>query len=107
MKITFISDTHTKHRFCEHALPGGDILIHSGDLMNSGWSKREVIEFLDWFSEQLYEHKIFIAGNHDRIFEMNPEWVWDREIIQTQSHLSGRRMDRDKWGKNLRDTLAT
>ena len=77
MKITFISDTHTKHRFCEHALPGGEILIHSGDIMNSGWSKREVIEFLDWFSEQPYEHKIFIAGNHDRIFEIDREWVWD------------------------------
>ena len=37
MKITFISDTHTKHKQLD--LPGGDILIHSGDIMNSGYSK--------------------------------------------------------------------
>ena len=35
-RITFISDTHTKHKQCELDLPGGDILIHSGDIMNGG-----------------------------------------------------------------------
>jgi predicted phosphodiesterase len=44
--ITFISDTHTKHQYCENDLPGGDILIHAGDFMNSGYHKKEVIEFL-------------------------------------------------------------
>jgi len=31
MRITFISDTHTKHGMLD--LPGGDILIHSGDIL--------------------------------------------------------------------------
>ena len=35
MKITFISDTHTKHHQVTSQLPGGDLLIHAGDLMNS------------------------------------------------------------------------
>jgi len=45
--ITFISDTHTKHQYCENNLLGGDILIHAGDFMNSGYHKKEVIEFIN------------------------------------------------------------
>jgi predicted phosphodiesterase len=41
MKVTLISDTHTKHRNCELDLPGGDLLIHAGDFMNSGYEKTE------------------------------------------------------------------
>jgi len=73
MKITFISDTHTKHS--QLNLPGGDILIHAGDLMNSGYNQGDIYSFLDWFSSQPYTHKIFIAGNHDRMFEYKPEFV--------------------------------
>lgn len=76
IKITFISDTHTKHGYCEKDLPGGDILIHAGDFMNSGYHKTEAIDFLEWFDMiDNYETKIFIAGNHDRLFENDPEWV--------------------------------
>ena len=75
MKITLISDTHTKHRYCEADLPGGDLLIHAGDFMNSGYHKDDVIEFLEWFSSiKGYDKKIFIAGNHDRIIENDPTW---------------------------------
>jgi predicted phosphodiesterase len=74
MKITFISDTHTKHRFCENDLPGGDIIIHAGDFMNSGYYEREAIEFFDWFNSlDNYDTKIFIAGNHDRWMENAPD----------------------------------
>lgn len=71
MKITFISDTHTQHKKIE--LPGGDILIFSGDFMSSGYRVYEAQSFLKWFSEQPYKYKIFIAGNHDRYCEINPE----------------------------------
>lgn len=71
MKITFISDTHTQHKKIE--LPGGDILIFSGDFMGSGYRVYEAQSFLKWFSEQPYKYKIFIAGNHDRYCENNPE----------------------------------
>ena len=70
MKITFISDTHTKHKQLD--LPGGDLLIHSGDIMNSGYSKSDIHTFCEWFEAQDYKHKIFIAGNHDRMFENHP-----------------------------------
>jgi len=75
MIITAISDTHSKHRYCESDLPGGDLLIHAGDFMNSGYHKSEATEFLDWFSSiKGYDKKIFIAGNHDRIIENDPTW---------------------------------
>lgn len=70
MKITFISDTHTKHNMLN--LPGGDILIHAGDIMNSGWNMSDVTAFLNWFQKQDYNELIFIAGNHDRKFENDP-----------------------------------
>ena len=70
MRITFISDTHTKERNLR--LPGGDVLIHSGDIMNSGWNYADVINFLTWFESQPYDELIFIAGNHDRRFETDP-----------------------------------
>jgi Icc-related predicted phosphoesterase len=71
MKLTFISDTHTKHHGLN--LSGGDVLIHSGDFMNSGYNKNDIMNFLDWFINQPYKQKIFIAGNHDRWFQDNPE----------------------------------
>ena len=73
MVITFISDTHTKHRYCEDDLPGGDLLIHAGDIMNSGYDENDIWEFLEWFNKrEQYKGHVFIAGNHDRYFENKP-----------------------------------
>ena len=77
MRITFISDTHTKHRQLD--LPGGDLLVHAGDIMNSGYSAYEIQDFCKWFQSQNYDNRVFIAGNHDRLFEDNPELV--KEIL--------------------------
>lgn len=63
MKILHISDTHGMHDQLP-SLPAADVLVHSGDMTFSG-SENEVIDFLQWFIEQPFEHKIFIAGNHD------------------------------------------
>jgi Icc-related predicted phosphoesterase len=70
MRITFISDTHTKHYQVTNDLPGGDLLIHTGDIMNSGRDRDDIVLFCDWFDQlNNYTHKLFIAGNHDRLFE--------------------------------------
>ncbi len=80
-RITVISDTHTRHGLIpKEDLPGGDILIHAGDIMNSGYNKNDIHDFCHWFqSLKQYEDKVFIAGNHDRMFENHPkdvkEWV--------------------------------
>ena len=71
LKVSLISDTHTKHSLCGNDLPGGDLLIHAGDFMNSGYSEREAFEFLEWIDKQRYDKKVFIAGNHDRLFEID------------------------------------
>jgi Icc-related predicted phosphoesterase len=77
MRITVISDTHTRHGLIPmEDLPGGDILIHAGDIMNSGYNKNDILDFCTWFhSLDQYDAKIFIAGNHDRMFENHPEGV--------------------------------
>jgi predicted phosphodiesterase len=76
MKLTIISDTHTKHRYCENDLPGGDLLIHAGDFMNSGYNPIEAMEFFKWFDEiDNYDFKVFIAGNHDRWMQDKTEEV--------------------------------
>lgn len=91
-RITCISDTHTKqHNLLTLAdtdkftgdfdpkdldLPGGDILIHAGDIMNSGYVAREIGEFFEWFDAiPGYDKKVLIAGNHDRLFELQPAIV--------------------------------
>jgi predicted phosphodiesterase len=74
MRITLISDTHTKHNYLNGDLPGGDLLIHAGDIMNSGYRPTDITDFCKWFDGlEQYDHKVFIAGNHDRMFENLPE----------------------------------
>jgi hypothetical protein len=48
--ITAISDTHNKHNQLNGKLPGGHILIHSGDISSLG-RKHEVIDFIKWFGK--------------------------------------------------------
>lgn len=68
MRITHISDTHNKHKRLDGKLPGGVLLIHSGDISSLG-RKHEVEGFIKWFGKQDYMHKVFIAGNHDMTFD--------------------------------------
>ena len=79
MKITFISDTHNKHKVITQHLPGGDLLIHAGDISSMGY-EHEIREFCKWFNNiDNYTHKVFIAGNHDWGFQINTEKV--KEIL--------------------------
>lgn len=63
MRILHISDTHSKHRELL-PLPNADIIIHSGDFTFAG-SENEAYDFINWFCDLPFQHKIFIAGNHD------------------------------------------
>jgi Icc-related predicted phosphoesterase len=63
MKIIHLSDTHGKHRLLKD-LPSADIIVHSGDASEDG-TRGEIFDFLEWFCDLDYRHKIFVAGNHD------------------------------------------
>lgn len=82
LNIDCISDTHNQHK--KIILPGGDILIHAGDMSGRGQSG-EILPFLDWYADQDYSHLILVPGNHDWGFEK--EWARyaqeckDRNII--------------------------
>ena len=51
-------------------IPDGDVLVHAGDLTNTGGLK-EIREFCSWMATLPHQHKIVIAGNHD--ITLDPE----------------------------------
>jgi predicted phosphohydrolase len=67
INIVAFSDTHGEHR--ELDVPDGDVLLCAGDIMTCGRKFNEVMDFADWFMKFPHLHKVFIAGNHDRLFE--------------------------------------
>jgi Icc-related predicted phosphoesterase len=97
MRITLISDTHTNHGLIDPKLdlPGGDLLLHAGDIMNSGYNKNDIKNFCHWYNSlEHYDQKIFIAGNHDRTFEDFPDDA--REIYSSYkwiTYLQDERLD--------------
>ena len=75
MRITFISDTHTKHNQITNFLTGGDLLIHAGDLTSRGYTT-EIENFAKWYDGiDNYDTKMFICGNHDFGFQDDPEKI--------------------------------
>lgn len=70
MRIVALSDTHFRHRCV--AVPDGDVVIHAGDLTRSG-DPAELADVMRWFARLPHPHKIFIAGNHDWVFELQPD----------------------------------
>jgi predicted phosphodiesterase len=70
MRIVFISDTHGLHGRMSAPIPDGDILIHAGDGTNVG-RMNEIAATGVWLRSLPHKHKIFIAGNHDWMFEKN------------------------------------
>lgn len=65
MSVVCVSDTHNS----QPQLPHADILIHAGDLTQSG-SFKEVQNALDWINRQPHPHKIVVAGNHDLLLDL-------------------------------------
>ncbi|HEX6280311.1 MAG TPA: metallophosphatase domain-containing protein [Pyrinomonadaceae bacterium] len=66
MRIVCISDTHDGDE--QIAVPDGDLLIHSGDATTVG-TLEQLRAFNGWFSGLPHKNKIFVAGNHDWLFE--------------------------------------
>ena len=104
MKITFISDTHNKHKQVTSSLPGGDLLIHAGDISSMGY-KHEIQQFCKWFNGlENYTIKTFIAGNHDFGFEQEPEMTKEvvgsyKDIVYLQDSFLGYGVDTENYVK--------
>lgn len=102
MKIVVISDTHGKHNDLRQ-LPKGDTLIHAGDVSKRG-HPMEILDFLDWFTNQKFKHKVFIAGNHDFFLERAHTNVIEQMIPKDVIYLnnSGVQLDGVKfWGSPI------
>lgn len=69
-RIFALADTHARHR--EIVIPPDiDIIIHCGDVCDGG-DEEQIVNFFEWFSNLKVKHKIFVAGNHDLLFDLDP-----------------------------------
>jgi Icc-related predicted phosphoesterase len=103
-RITHISDTHNKHKQLNEKLPGGDLLIHSGDFSSIG-RKHEVEDFVKWFNGiDNYMYKVFIAGNHDLTFD-NEELFRDKSVyFDRKQYFEPPVKGKPEWLKDILDT---
>lgn len=72
-KIFAFGDTHGMYRRLQ--VPAdADILICTGDACE-GFNPAELKDFFVWYSSIAAKLRIFIAGNHDMIFDRQPEYA--------------------------------
>ena len=64
VSVVCISDTHNS----QPDLPDSDLLIHAGDLTQSG-SLKELQQAINWLRSQPHRHKVVVAGNHDLLLD--------------------------------------
>lgn len=72
MRVIGISDTHMQHEALD--IPDGDLLIHCGDGLGRGTSI-ELARLNNWFGSFPHKYKIYVPGNHDECFEIDPEYA--------------------------------
>ena len=67
LQLVILSDTHNFHDRIQH-IPDGNVLIHCGDATGVG-SIQEILAFNQWLGSLPHQHKLFIPGNHDWLFQ--------------------------------------
>lgn len=68
--VVCLSDTHNRlHRI---EVPYGDVLVHAGDATMMG-TEEELATFNKELGKLPHPHKVVIAGNHDWLWEKEPE----------------------------------
>ena len=71
IKIFAFADTHGKHRQLE--IPkNANMLVCAGDVCNGG-NGGQLDDFYAWFAAQPAKYKLFVPGNHDLPFDLNPK----------------------------------
>lgn len=108
MIITTISDTHTLHEQIAKDLPGGDLLLCSGDISSRGYIQ-ELKNFFGWIEKQDYHKKVFIAGNHDWGFmdwkDTVEELLSEYDIEYLEDNLFLYHKDMDEYTSNYADYI--
>lgn len=69
-QIAVFADTHGMHR--KLPIKEVDIAIHLGDACTFG-NNVQFTDFLDWFSNYPAKYKLFVAGNHELQWELEPD----------------------------------
>jgi Icc-related predicted phosphoesterase len=69
MRIVATSDTH--HVVKKGWIPDGDVFIHAGDLMRTGYPD-DFARQLEWLRELPHNVKLFVPGNHDFHLQVYP-----------------------------------
>ena len=82
MRIVCLSDTHGLHARLE--VPDGHLLLHAGDFSMRG-RPQEIERFDRWLGTLPHAHKVVVAGNHDFLFEQEPERA--RALLTNASYL--------------------
>lgn len=59
MRLVVISDTHGLHNRIEN-LPDGDVLVHVGDFMNSGYDAQDILSFNRWLGDHPFKHRVIV-----------------------------------------------
>lgn len=72
--ITLISDSHNQHNKLD--VGAGSLIIHSGDATSRG-RESEVRAFLKWYGALDFDMKVFVPGNHELLWEENPQYHAD------------------------------
>ncbi|PRP73183.1 hypothetical protein PROFUN_03497 [Planoprotostelium fungivorum] len=72
LRVVCISDTHTRH--ADLNVPDGDILIHSGESINSDIVKHssrpeDLEDFNRWLGTLPHRYRLVTGGNHDKIID--------------------------------------
>lgn len=75
IRVVCLSDTHDN---IVSNVPDGDLLIHAGDLTNSG-TVEDIQKQLDWLASLPHRHKVFVAGNHDSYFDPKSRKAVDKK----------------------------
>jgi Icc-related predicted phosphoesterase len=69
-RFVAMADTHGHHR--DLSVPDADVLIHAGDLTGRG-TRGQLEEALAWLKALPHRHKVLVGGNHDFLFEDEPQ----------------------------------
>lgn len=93
MKVVITSDTHGNYP----DMPHGDLMIHCGDFSDFG-EERQLKKVNEWFGDmkgRFTNGIVFIAGNHDRMFEDDPAKA--RAIFTNGTYLQDSGVEINGW----------